>query len=69
MDVKFFPAILLSETDVEEVMSWEVVMLLCPPMVLSLESSFTDSDSLRSSVSYLIKLKTFLTSFNSVTHF
>lgn len=50
IDVKFFPAILFRAIDVVFVMSCDVVMLLWPPMLLSLESSFTDSDSLRSSV-------------------
>lgn len=48
-EVKFLPASLLSGSD-DMGISWDVVMLFCPPIVLSLESSFTDSDSLRSSV-------------------
>lgn len=56
-EVKFFPASLLSGSD-DMGTSCDVVMLLCPPIVLSLESSFTDSDSLRSSIrQFLIKIR------------
>lgn len=74
VEVKFFPANRLNGSD-DIGISWDVVTCPPPPIVLSLESSFTDSDSLRSSeipfrfMIYPVRLKSINLLFTSCPSF